>query len=62
MAFAMSAKLTGTTTEDLEFGLEEVQRLTRAGYSAGKGNNDSGGYEFSIEGEEDPPADEEGED
>ena len=45
---------------DVECAVQEVRRLLLQGYRNGFGENDSGSYEFSVEGEEEEvPEDEE---
>jgi hypothetical protein len=51
MPMKLTSTIEGDTTGDLEVALEEVQRLVAERYTSGSDRNDTGRYEFSIEGD-----------
>jgi hypothetical protein len=55
MAMKLTSTIEGQTTSDLEVALEEVHRLIAEGNTSGFNRNDTGRFEFSIEGSEDAP-------
>ena len=48
----LSITITGKTTSDLEYSLDEVKRLVSKGFLLGRDSNDSAGLCFSVTGEE----------
>lgn len=50
--FKATITLQGNTIGDLELAMEEVSRNIREGFTSGHNRNESGRYQFAIEGEE----------
>lgn len=48
----LTITITGKSTSDLEFALEEVTRKVSEGYLSGMDSNDEGDYSFKVTGEE----------
>ena len=44
------AKIEGNTFDDLVLALDEIRRLTADEYTSGSDSNDTGSYNFTIEG------------
>ena len=51
----LSIEIEGKTQGDLELAVGEVLRLIGEGYLGGANENDTGGYRFSVSGEEEEP-------
>jgi len=51
--------LKGRTPDELVYALNEVKRLIEEGYVSGNNRNDSGGFTYQREGEEEDIPDEE---
>ncbi len=49
---SLDVQCDGKTTEDILEALDEVRRLVEEGYTSGGDRNDSGRYNFSVDGEE----------
>lgn len=54
MALSVIVNVTGSTQSDIESALEEALRSIRSGNTSGFDKNDSGSFNFDVEGEEDP--------
>lgn len=45
----LTVEVVGADDSDLEFGIEEVLRLVKEGFTSGHNSNGSGQFHFSIE-------------